>query len=139
MTTPPNLQHLLSIAANATPGDRIVQPEYNPCRGSYIFAGEDERSGYCLHGLISDPDAQLAAIAPETIRNIVERLIEAEKLTEAAIKWWRRFKPVSDDSWDLIDAVTEYVPSGEASKACNTAIPTTPSETSTYGGWETSL
>lgn len=105
--THPDLQHLLYLTEHATPGDRIVQHEDNPLRGTYIFAGETERSGYCLHGLISDPDAQLAALAPETLRNIVERLIAAEKLAKTAIQW-AEGSEISFGDNILCDAVDDY-------------------------------
>ena len=112
------LDELKRLAQAATPGPRTIrgEPFENGTPYFYIDAGHGywgtsaEPSGFQLTGVISQADADLAALAPETLTALIRRLQAAEaslltarKVVEAAR--WIRDHSAFDDG--LIDAAPD--------------------------------
>ena len=96
-----DLPRLAALAEAATPGPRTIrgEPFENGNPYFYIDAGHGfwgtsaEPSGFQLTGVISQADADLAALAPETLTALIRRLQAAEAelaATRRATYQWRQ-------------------------------------------------
>ena len=83
-----DITRLAALAEAATPGKRVVQMEanckeidgkpYATIKAGHGFYGDGNGNGFCISGIISQADADLASLAPETLAALIRRLQAAE-------------------------------------------------------------
>lgn len=83
-----DLTRLAALAEAATPGKRVIEMDahctdaggkpYAAIKAGHGFYGDGDGHGFQISGIVSQEDADLAALAPETLTTLIRRLQAAE-------------------------------------------------------------
>lgn len=94
-----DIPRLAALAEAATPGKRVIEMDahcidaggkpYAAIEAGRGFYGDGDGHGFRISGIISQEDADLAALAPETLAALIRRLQAAEAERDSRTLWCR--------------------------------------------------